>query len=95
MFTGVSERGRPLFWTFLMPVTAKKRKSPNPTRSRIKQIRTLLSKIQKDFKATTPKATLADFIRLTQLERELDDQEQPEEIIIRWEEPREMQDTGK
>lgn len=78
-----------------MPPIGRKRRSPNPSRTRLKQIRTLLGKIQKDFKEKAPKATLADFIRLTQLERELDEQEQPEEIIIRWEEPREMQDTGK
>jgi len=81
------------FFELRMPVTARKRKKPNPARGRIKQIRFLLSKIQKEFKEKTPKATLADFIRLTQLERELDEQEQPEEIVIRWEEPRETQDT--
>jgi hypothetical protein len=32
---------------------------------------------------------MADYIRLTQLERELEDQEQPREIIIRWSEPAE------
>ena len=78
-----------------MAAAGKKRKVPSKSRIRLKHIRTLLGKIQKDFKEQTPKATLADFIRLTQLERELDEQEQPEEIIIRWEEPREMQDTGK
>ena len=40
-----------------------------------------------DFK--TNKVTLADFIRLTQLERELEDEEQPREIIVTWKEPAE------
>jgi hypothetical protein len=32
---------------------------------------------------------VADFIRLTQLERELEEQDQPREIIITWAEPAE------
>ena len=58
-------------------------------KNRTKLIRTLLRKIEKEFKNTEPKATMADYIRLTQLERELEDQEQPREIIIRWSEPAE------
>jgi hypothetical protein len=34
----------------------------------------------------TNKVTLADFIRLTQLERELEEEEQPREIIVTWKE---------
>ncbi len=56
-----------------------------PKRKRL--IRTLLRKIEKEFKTKETKATMADYIRLTQLERELEDQEQPREIIIRWSEP--------
>jgi hypothetical protein len=32
---------------------------------------------------------LADFIRLTQLERELEEEEQPREIIVTWKDPAE------
>ena len=35
------------------------------------------------------KVTLADFIRLTQLERELEQEEQPREIIVTWKDPAE------
>ena len=35
------------------------------------------------------KVTLADFIRLTQLERELEEEEQPREIIVTWKDPAE------
>lgn len=38
---------------------------------------------------TKLKVTLADFIRLTQLERELEQEEQPKEIIVTWKEPAE------
>ena len=60
-------------------------------KNRRKLIRTLLRKIEKEFKGKETKATLADYIRLTQLERELEDQEQPREIIITWSEPAETQ----
>jgi hypothetical protein len=56
-------------------------------KNRRKLIRTLLRRIEKEFKDKETKATLADYIRLTQLERELEDQEQPKEIIITWSEP--------
>jgi hypothetical protein len=46
-----------------------------------------------DFK--TNKVTLADFIRLTQLERELEEEEQPREIIVTWKEPAEERGESK
>jgi hypothetical protein len=78
-----------------MAASAQKRKTPPERQSRKEKIRDLLSEIEKSFKSKTPKATLADFIRLTQLERELEEEEQPGEIIITWAEPREKRDTGK
>jgi hypothetical protein len=33
------------------------------------------------------KVTLGDFIRLMQLERELEEEEQPREIIVTWKDP--------
>ena len=58
-----------------------------PRVGRKQRISELIEAIETDFKAKAPKATLADFIRLTQLERELEEEEQPGEIIIRWADP--------
>jgi len=54
---------------------------------RKQRIANLIAAIEADFQKKAPKATLADFIRLTQLERELEEEEQPGEIIIRWADP--------
>jgi hypothetical protein len=69
------------------------KKAARAPKNRRKVIRTLLSKIEKEFKKKDKetKATMADFIRLTQLERELEEEEQPREIIITWAEPSEKQ----
>ena len=67
------------------------RKTARAPRSRRKLISTLLRKVEKEFKNKETKATLADFIRLTQLERELEEEEQPREIIITWSETLEEQ----
>ena len=64
-------------------------------KNRRKLIRTLLRRIEKEFKDKETKATLADYIRLTQLERELEDREQPREIIITWSEPAETQSVER
>jgi hypothetical protein len=65
------------------------KKSTRATKNRRKLIRALLTKIEEEFKSKEKetKATVADFIRLTQLERELEEQDQPREIIITWAEP--------
>ncbi len=78
-----------------MAATAKKKKTPDTRRSRKEEITELLSRIQESFETETPKATLADFIRLTQLERDLEEELPPGEIIITWTESREKQDIGK
>jgi hypothetical protein len=73
-----------------MPTLAKpaktpvKRKPTDPKVARKKKITKLLTAIETSFKKEAPKATLADFIRLTQLERELDEEQQPAEIVITW-----------
>ena len=41
------------------------------------------------------KATLGDFIRLVQLERELADEDEPREIRVTWVEPRKTSDSAK
>ena len=63
--------------------------------SRTQLIRALLSKVEKEFNPKETKVTLADFVRLVQLERELEEEEQPREIIIRWSEPVEKQSTER
>jgi hypothetical protein len=57
--------------------------------SRKQRIRKLLIDIEERLDFKTNKVTLADFIRLTQLERELEEEEQPREIIVTWKEPAE------
>jgi hypothetical protein len=67
------------------------KKASRAPKNRRKLIRALLTKIEKEFKnkEKETKATVADFIRLTQLERELEEQDPPREIIITWAEPAE------
>jgi hypothetical protein len=69
----------------------EQKKASRRPKNRKRLIGTLLRKIEKEFKAKgkETKATVADFIRLTQLERELEEQDQPREIIITWAEPAE------
>ena len=64
---------------------------PAPRRrgSRKQRISRLLRDIEERLDFKTNKVTLADFIRLTQLERELEEEEQPREIIVTWKEPAE------
>ncbi len=57
--------------------------------SRKERISKLLTDIEERLDLKTSKVTLADFIRLTQLERELEEEEQPREIIVTWKEPAE------
>ena len=53
--------------------------------TRRERITRLLAEVEKKLTAEQmKKVTLADFIRLTQLERELEQDEQPREIIVTW-----------
>jgi len=54
--------------------------------TRRRQITEMLQKMGKKIDVNKMKFTLADFIRLTQLERELEEEEQPREIIVTWKE---------
>lgn len=68
----------------------KSRKLTNERKKRKKSITDLLAEIQASWteNKNRPTATLADFIRLTQLESEFEEEEeQPEEIVIRWADP--------
>jgi hypothetical protein len=57
--------------------------------NRKERIAELLEKIEAQLDVGKMKITLADFIRLTQLERELEQEEQPREIIVTWKDPSE------
>jgi hypothetical protein len=63
--------------------------------SRKHRISKLLRDIEERLDFKTNKVTLADFIRLTQLERELEEEEQPREIIVTWKEPAEKRCESK
>jgi hypothetical protein len=63
--------------------------------TRKERIRELLTKIEQRLDLDKGKVTLADFIRLTQLERELEEEEQPREIIVTWKDPGERRDGSK
>ena len=60
--------------------------APEETKSRKERIRDLLSKMEKSISKNAGKATVADFIRLTQLERELGQDEQPGKVVVTWKE---------
>jgi hypothetical protein len=57
--------------------------------SRKERISNLLREVEQRLDLKTNKVTLADYIRLTQLERELEEEDQPREIIVTWKEPAE------
>ena len=66
-----------------------KSNEPAPRDGRRRRISDLLEQIEEKLDVTKMRVTLADFIRLTQLERELEQDEQPREIIVTWKEPTE------
>ena len=73
-----------------VPLKAQRAQRPKrPGGSRKQRISRLLSDVEASLDLKTSKVTLADFIRLTQLERELEEEEQPREIIVTWKEPAE------
>jgi DNA polymerase III sliding clamp (beta) subunit (PCNA family) len=68
--------------------------SKGATKSRKQLITDLLSTIEKQLDPRKTKVTLADFIRLIQLQRELEKEEQPAEVIVTWKDVSEIQSTG-
>ena len=66
---------------------------PAEPKSRKELISTLISRVQQQLDAETAKVTLADFIRLIQLQRELEKDEQPAEVIVTWRDVSETQNT--
>ena len=64
--------------------------------TRRERITRLLAEAEKKLTAEQmKKVTLADFIRLTQLERELEQDEQPREIIVTWKDAAEGHSDSK
>jgi hypothetical protein len=89
------ETGRPVFG-IQMPAhapnakkTLQKRSPAQVKGSRRQRISKLLLDVEERLDLKHSKVTLADFIRLTQLERELEEEEQPREIIVTWKDPAE------
>jgi hypothetical protein len=77
-----------------------KKKAGNDSRSRQElsrrqRITKLLVEIEKKLDIDNSKVTLGDFIRLTLLERELEEEEQPREIIVTWKDPAETRCESK
>ena len=64
-------------------------------KTRRDRVTRLLAEIEEALDVKKLKVTLADFIRLTQLERELEQEEQPKEIIVTWKEPGEGRSKSK
>jgi hypothetical protein len=54
----------------------------------------LLKKVEQKLSKDTGKASLGDYIRLVQLQKELDDDE-PAEIQVTWVEPEKKSDSEK
>lgn len=95
MFCGALETERRFFWKSMSRNSKANGKEPQVTeekpKSRKELVKALLARIDKEFNPKEARVTVADYIRLTQLEKELEEQEQPREIIIRWSEPPERQ----
>jgi len=90
------ETEAPIFLESVMTAPVSQETKPPGTKpasrrrgSRKQRISKLLIDIEERLDLKTNKVTLADFIRLTQLERELEEEEQPREIIVTWKEPAE------
>jgi hypothetical protein len=90
LLAGASGDGGAHFFGIDMAAQVSRRKG-----SRKRRISKLLIDIEEHLDFKTNKVTLADFIRLTQLERELEEEEQPREIIVTWKEPAEKRCESK
>ena len=73
----------------------QKQKQAGETKSRKELITSLLSRIEGQLDSEKTKVTLADFIRLIQLQRELEQEEQPAEVIVTWKDLSERPSTEK
>jgi hypothetical protein len=89
--------GRPTKGPIVLPAREMRRKdkSPDTIKSRKELITDLLSRMERQLDSEKTKVTLADFIRLIQLQRDLEQEEQPAEVIVTWKDLSERQDAGK
>jgi hypothetical protein len=71
----------------------KSAKAPN-AKQRKDRVSRLLTAIEEELMSQASKASLADYVRLTQLERELEEDEPPREIRITWINGREKSDIA-
>jgi hypothetical protein len=62
-------------------------------RERSEAVKKLVEKVEAKFVKELPKATLADYIRLIQLQKDLDEEE-PKEIRVTWVDPEENREGG-
>ena len=66
---------------------AKLRRGRKETRRQ--RIGRLVTEIERRLDVENSKVSIGDFIRLLQLERELEEEEQPREIVVTWKDPAE------
>ncbi len=70
-------------------------KKPRKSRkSKVKLVEQVIENLEKKLESNELKPSVGDFIRLLQLEKELE-QEQPREIKVSWVEPREEEHAGE
>ncbi len=67
--------------------TKASRAKPRRTRDKAAFVREVISKIEEKLRKDDAKPSVGDFIRLVQLEKELEEEEQPKEIQVSWVEP--------
>jgi hypothetical protein len=63
-------------------------------KSRKKRIEALQQHVEKQLTDVAKRATVADLIRLMQMEKELEEEKRPREIVITWVEPVEQNEPG-
>lgn len=59
----------------------------SPRKRQAQVVSTLLKKLEQKLSDDELRATLGDYIRLVQLRKELEDDEEPREIKVTWVEP--------
>ena len=72
---------------------ASKRAAPKRARNKARTISRMIAKIENKLTSDELKPSVGDFIRLLQLEKELDE-EQPKEIKVSWVEAEEQDESG-
>jgi len=65
------------------------RRQATRARGQARVVKALLDRVGKKLRQEDAKATLGDYIKLVQLEKELSEGEQPSEIRVTWVEPEE------